>query len=80
MQVAKLDMTNTSHQCPPGTRFRSSPSKYSVEVTVISQAVLQRYLMFMKLTIGRFVGGSSDTKMLLPMHLEIITNRHLITV
>ena len=23
MQVAKLDMTNTSHQCPPGTRLRT---------------------------------------------------------
>ena len=27
MQVAKLDMTNTSHQCPPGTRFRSFLNK-----------------------------------------------------
>ena len=23
MQVAKLDMTNSSHQCPPGTRLRT---------------------------------------------------------
>ena len=27
MQVAKLDMTNSSHQCPPGTRLRSNQSK-----------------------------------------------------
>ena len=27
MQVAKLDMTNTSHQCPPGTRLRSGISR-----------------------------------------------------
>ena len=27
MQVAKLDMTNTSQQCPPGTRYQSSLSK-----------------------------------------------------
>ena len=27
MQVAKLDMTNSSHQCPPGTRLRSDLSK-----------------------------------------------------
>ena len=23
MQVAKLNMTNSSHQCPPGTRLRT---------------------------------------------------------
>ena len=27
MQVANLDMTNTSHQCPPGTRYRSDLPK-----------------------------------------------------
>ena len=27
MQVAKLDMTNTSHQCPPGTRLRTDLPK-----------------------------------------------------
>ena len=27
MQVAKLDMTNSSHQCPPGTRLRTDLSK-----------------------------------------------------
>ena len=27
MPVAQLNMTNTSHQCPPGTRFRSDPPK-----------------------------------------------------
>ena len=27
MQVAKLDMTNSSHQCPPGTRLRSDLPK-----------------------------------------------------
>ena len=26
MQVAKLDMTNSSHQCPPGTTLRAFPS------------------------------------------------------
>ena len=27
MQVAKLDMTNSSHQCPPGTRLRTDLSR-----------------------------------------------------
>ena len=27
MQVAKLDMTNSSHQCPPGTRLRTHQAK-----------------------------------------------------
>ena len=27
MQVAKLDMTNSSHQCPPGTRLRADLSR-----------------------------------------------------
>ena len=33
MQVAKLDMTNTTHQCPPGTRLRIHSAKRLCENT-----------------------------------------------
>ena len=29
MQVAKLDMTNSSHQCPSGTRLRADLLEYN---------------------------------------------------
>lgn len=67
--MVNLDMTNISHQCPPGTTLRTDLPKRLCGIGISSEVVRLLYLMHTELNTDRFVGGLSDIRTGLQMHL-----------
>ena len=70
MQVVKLDMTNSSHQCPPGTRLRTDLPKRLCGIGISGvRAVHPPCLIHMELSTAMSVGRLLDIRTRLQMLL-----------
>ena len=65
MQVAKLDMTNSSHQCPPGTRLKTYQSKRlcgrGIDAIGCSSTMFDAHSIKYNQVCGKIIGYQDNT-------------------